>query len=249
MDVWAAFRPTDLAPVVVLFTAAAMYCVYHYLTTARRFLRWRAGAAAGSGARADEGRATVHAYVFQRLGGVVCLGLVPLLVATLWLGRDLASLGLRAAPPGKTLLFAAAALAALVPIIYLAARRPAHQARFPEMRLERWSARDLATNAWSWIAYLLAYELFFRGFLLFALVEAFGVWPGIAAMTALYVLAHLPKDAGETFGCLFMGVVFSWMTLETGAIWAAFVTHVGIALASDLFALRANPSMRAARRS
>jgi membrane protease YdiL (CAAX protease family) len=163
------------------------------------------------------------------------------------LGLDARALGLGPAPLGPTLAFAGATYGVLAPILLLVSRTPAHQARYPELRVPVWTPAIVWTNVWTWVAYLFAYELFFRGFLLGALVGAFGLWPGVAVMTALYVFVHLPKGAGETVGCIPMGIVFAWMTLETGAIWAAVLTHIGIALTSDLATVRASASFRFGR--
>ena len=241
MNLWQAWREQDLGPVVALFTAAAAYCAYYYGTRAQ-FLLHRAQRRGD-----DVADAQLAAWTWQRVGGAFFLGVVPTLVALFALGRDAKTLGLGAAPFGHTLAFAGATYAALAPLLFLTARTPAHQARYPEIRLPVWSPAVVWRNVWTWVLYLVAYELFFRGFVLGTMIDAFGVWPGIAVMTALYVLVHLPKGAGETVGCFLMGIVFSWMTLETGAIWAAVLTHIGIALSSDFFTVRASATMRFSR--
>ena len=93
-------------------------------------------------------------------------------------------------------------------------------------------------NAATWTLYLLGYEFFFRGFLLFAVADAWGVWAGVCATTLAYVYAHLPKNADETIGTIPMGVVFALGALWSGGIWAPWLAHVIIANTSDLLASR-----------
>lgn len=232
---WPPLRDEDLVPVVTLFAAATCYCLYHYGPSARRYRAW---------AETDGPETELGAARFQRLGGVVLLGVVPVAIGALGLGASPAELGLGAPDPLRSAAWIGGTLALVLPVVGLAARGEAHAEHYPEMRLATWTPAARLTNAWTWALYLLAYETFFRGFVLGGLVEGFGVWPGLAAMTALYVLSHLPKGAGETFGCLGMGMVFGVMTLDTGGVWAAWLTHLAIALTSDTVAIAA-----AARRS
>lgn len=211
---------------VVALTSALAYVLYHYGADAKQLRRWLAP------------QASVHG---QRLLGAVLLGLVPLAVIGLALEGGVAAYGLTAAPLLPTLLIPCGVLLGLSPILWLASGGAAHQERYPQLRAARWDARLVGANGLSWGIYLLGYELFFRGFLLFALVPTLGAWPAVLVMTALYTFAHLPKDFGECLGCVPMGIVFGWLALETGAIWAPFLLHWGIALTSDTMTVVRSP--------
>jgi membrane protease YdiL (CAAX protease family) len=212
--------PEDWPTLVVLLTAAVVFVVYHY------------GFAA---ARRGEARA-VHR---QRLGGAVLLGVVPALVAAAVLPRGLAHYGLGKASAVASVVFVAGAALVVLPVIWVASRRPDFRTHYPEIRAGAWDRRLRLENAATWGVYLLAYEFFFRGFLLFALRDAFGAWPAVGVTTLAYVYAHLPKNAAETAGTIPMGVVFAAAALATGAIWAPFALHLLIATWSDALAARA----------
>lgn len=211
---------------VVTFVAAAAYVAYHYGAHADR---WRRGAATTD---AEEARA-VHR---QRLGGALLLGVLPAGVAFAWPDG---AWGLSLPRPAVAGGFVAAVVVIILPIIAMSARGPAFRDDYPQMRLAApWTRAQRLRNAASWTIYLLAYEFFFRGFVLFTLAEAFGAWPAIALSTLAYAWAHLPKNAAETIGTLPMGVIFAVVALEGGGIWGPFVAHVIIANWSDYLASR-----------
>ncbi len=180
--------------------------------------------------------AILAAGIKRRLLGLLILGLLSPLVAKV-LGHQ---------PDwliwGDPLLFLKwAFLPALlaVPIIALASRGPRFTENYPELRLDRWSSKAQRHNGLSWVAYLLGYEIFFRGVLLFGLIPHLGVTASVAVTTVIYVLVHLPKGASETWGCFPMGVIFALSALQTGSPWAAWVLHSILALTGESLAIRA----------
>ncbi|TNF37796.1 MAG: CPBP family intramembrane metalloprotease [Deltaproteobacteria bacterium] len=224
------------APVVVLVaTATVCYLAFFILAgpaAARRLFR-----------PADDDALRTAVAFWRRGVGVVLLGVVPLLVLSLGLGGDLAEHGLTLRDPGPSLAFAAATLALMLPILALQARRPWFHRHYPEARLRAWTRGHEAANALSWLAYLVAYEAFFRGFLLFGLAHALGPWPAIAITTAAYVFVHLTKNAGEAVGSLVMGLVYGFVALHTGSILMPLVAHWVSAVAADTWALSHHPEM------
>ena len=181
--------------------------------------------------------------VFQRLAGVVCLGLFPgLLVLSLsfWRFSDL-GLGLNSS---KTVLIWTIGLGiSVLGISYFFSGKPENFKIYPQIRENPWTTRTVVFNAGSWLAYLVAYEFLFRGLVLFTLYSALGLWPAIVITTCLYVLVHIPKGLKEAIGAIPFGVVLGLITIEAGSIWPAVFIHVILALSNDHFALRANPDM------
>ncbi len=218
-------------PSAVFLTASIAYLIYHYGVPAARLqkLLLKRGL--------DQEHAQAQAWLWQRLLGGLILGGSALVMSAFlpggvaahgWglTGWSMAWLGLLPLP-------------LLLPILVRQARQAHHQRRYPQIRTQHWGASLRWGNALSWSFYLLGYEAFFRGLLLYSLVGWLGVWPGMLAMTSLYIYAHLPKDAGECVGCLAMGLVFGALTLISGGIWAAWLLHVGIALSNDALCRRA----------
>ena len=217
--------PADAGFAGLLVLMGALFALYTY--------RFSPGVMAGRAGPDDEGGA--RAIFRSRLIGAALLGLVPAVIALLGPQPEM-GLGLPA--PGRAAIGCALILALALPGVIGASRQPDFTVHYPPIRSAHWPPRRVALNGLTWTVYLVGYELFFRGILLFGLVARMDAWLAIALTSVIYVLAHLPKPGKETAGTVPMGVVFAAVTLWSGSIWAAVVSHAIIANTSDMLAAR-----------
>jgi membrane protease YdiL (CAAX protease family) len=70
-----------------------------------------------------------------------------------------------------------------------------------------------------------AEEIFFRGFLLSAFVQGFGVLPGMIVASAIFAVAH--GDLTVLLPTFASGAILSWLYLRTRSIWPGFLAHAG----------------------
>ena len=78
-------------------------------------------------------------------------------------------------------------------------------------------------------------ELFFRGFMILALLKFAG--PKIILPTAVfYCCLHFGKPFGEAFSSLFGGTVLGIITYYSRSIWGGIIIHMGIAAAMEVCA-------------
>jgi membrane protease YdiL (CAAX protease family) len=185
----------------------------------------------------------MNGVLFHKLAGCLFMGILP---AAFYL------ILFRAAPPhfGITLTHLLANLewmggisVVIVLVSSQLARSPKLMQQYPEMRINRWTARRFAVSSLGWIAYLTAYEVLFRGFLLFASLEAFGYWPAIAVNVAIYSAVHLPKGIGETLGAIPFGILACVLTINTGSILIPLFAHISLAVSMEYFTIKYNPEM------
>ena len=105
----------------------------------------------------------------------------------------------------------------------------------PDQGLEEIAALDglaiLPTFAIVGLLAPFAEEVFFRGFLLAALVSVIGGLRGALASSAIFSIAHL--NVGTLLPIFVMGMLLAWLYLRTGSIWPSFVAHA----AQNLIAL------------
>ena len=124
----------------------------------------------------------------------------------------------------------------VVPMIYIASK-------MPDLRLEYPLAKSLLHDQSSLLIYETAYvlfyyvawEFFFRGFLLFGLKERFGPVNAILIQTISSCLVHIDKPEGEIIGSIFIGILFGMIALRSKSIWYVFLIHVSIGVLTDLF--------------
>ena len=68
-----------------------------------------------------------------------------------------------------------------------------------------------------------AEEVFFRGFILAALVPSMGILGAAAASSAVFAAAHI--SPGAMAPIFVTGLLLSWLYLRTGSIWPSFIAH------------------------
>lgn len=218
--------PGDPALVVALVVMAAAFVVFHYLCRAEVLrARWGFG---------SEG--AVHG---QRLAGAVVLGGAALVMP--------GEIGLGLGVPTRAALGALGLAALALPTVWLASRRADFGEHYPQIREGRWTRGRVARNAASWAIYLVGYEAFFRGALVFGLARVVDPWTAIALSTLVYVIAHIHKPGRETAGTVPMGVLFAAVAWWSGSIWGAVAAHWLIANAGDLLGAGRTASRASAR--
>jgi len=122
--------------------------------------------------------------------------------------------------------------------------KPVMRKCYPQIRTEQWDIKLILINGFTWILYLLGYEFFFRGLLIFPLLSRFGVAGTLVLNVLLYSLAHLHKGFREVAGSFIFGLFLTSITIQTGSLWISFLSHLTLAFSNDYFAYRANLKIR-----
>ncbi len=126
-----------------------------------------------------------------------------------------------------------------VPLIiaaWFSGANPIIQAKYPEAKLEYWSASQATKFALAWLFYLLGYELLFRGLWFIGLVPVLGFWPAIFLNVSLYSITHIPKGPDEAIAAIPVGFLLCLATYSTGSVWSAVCIHVLMAWSGNYFA-------------
>lgn len=161
------------------------------------------------------------------------LGVIPVLVAKRVSGLSLAELGLGAgrARIGLLLLLIAIPLAILAGRI--GAGSPAMRAVYPlDPALGR---RGLPAWAPTQFLYFGAWEVLFRGVLLFGLRPRLGEGMANVVQTAMSVTAHFGRALNETVAAFPAGLLFGWVDLRLRSIWYVAIIHWLIGASVDFF--------------
>ena len=213
-------------------TYTAYYLVSHSKSLTKRFVN-----------AADDGRSSVRFVLFQRAIMVLGAGVVPAIIAALFFDRQPADYGLRFEWSSRTALVLIGLVVASGIVSIIASKPDEILQAYPQIRRQLWTPGTVLVNSISWAAYLLAYELMFRGYMLYVLLP-YGIWTSIAVNTVLYVAVHVPKGGSEAAGAFAYCPILCLLTLWSGSIWIAFFAHLALALGYSYSCLAANPSMR-----
>ncbi len=228
--------PSETELIIVCGTFVLGYTSYYVIARSSPVRAW-------FHRRLSHDAAEIAHTLVSRLVMVVGFGVLPSVLLAVIGPRSLAAYGLtiRWSPSAAIVIASLSVVVALV-IRFNPGRRKL-TAHYPQMRLATWSPREISVNVASWAAYLFAYELMFRGFLLQALLP-YGVVLAVAVNIALYVAVHVPKGLSEAIAAVPFGLLLCFLTIEYGTIWAAFILHLALALANSLVAIAENPQMQ-----
>jgi membrane protease YdiL (CAAX protease family) len=231
------WKPGDIQFITCMICIALGYMSYYFITKSgsleKAFIK-----------RFGEEASKVNWIVFQRLTGVLFFGLVPLIMIIFIIKVGLFQYGFSSGN-FKSSLYWILILSPIVIILgFLNRKKPDNLAMYPQIRKKEWNIQLICLSALSWMAYLLAYEFMFRGFLLFASLQYVDTWPALSLNVAIYALVHVPKGYKEAFGAIPLGIVLVIASISTGNILVAFVVHSVMALSNEWMSLSVHPDMK-----
>lgn len=176
-------------------------------------------------------------YILEFITFFIFMFVLPVLFIHFRLKRKLSDFGLGFGDISVGIKFIAIAVPFIItPIIYLASRMPDIRGEYPLFRM-LYMRRDLVFlyELCYVIFYYIAWEFYFRGFLLFSLKGEFGGFNAILIQTISSCLIHIGKPSGETIGSIIAGVIFGLIALRTKSIWYVFILHASIGVLTDVF--------------
>jgi membrane protease YdiL (CAAX protease family) len=167
----------------------------------------------------------------------VLLGLAPVLVAR-WIGGfTLRELGLGLGSWKRGLVWLAIGVPLAVVAGKIAAGQAAMRAVYPLDPTLAPTLKAFLPYAASGFLYYGAWEVLFRGVLLFGLAAQFGATNANITQSALACTAHFGRAINETFAALPGSALFGIVTLTTRSIWYAAVIHWTVGMSTEWFAL------------
>jgi membrane protease YdiL (CAAX protease family) len=136
--------------------------------------------------------------------------------------------------------FGLTAVAVLVPIIAVAMLLPA--AQMEDMRAVYPVDKGAMDSVPMFLQYAVgrvflfyvAWEFFFRGFLLFGIRKSVGDTMAIAITTLPSALWHIGYPTGELYASIAAGLLFGWLAIRTRSILWPLLLHASIGLITDL---------------
>jgi uncharacterized protein len=84
------------------------------------------------------------------------------------------------------------------------------------------------------LLFYVAWEFFFRGFLLFGLRDTLGDTAALMIQVLPSALWHIGYPAGELYASIGAGVLFGRLALRTGSILWPLILHAGIGMVTDI---------------
>ena len=90
--------------------------------------------------------------------------------------------------------------------------------------------------------FLIVYESFFRGAMLFVMIEDFGISAAVIINLILYVSLHW-FDKKERYGSILVGFILCSASIYYRSVWPAIIIHLSLALSHEITLLVNNKSL------
>ncbi|MBI2073395.1 MAG: CPBP family intramembrane metalloprotease [Gemmatimonadetes bacterium] len=163
-------------------------------------------------------------------GAALLLGVLPVMAARALTGLSLRELGLGLGNVRAGLLLLAGGTPLAILAGAIGASSPAMRAVYP--LFPGAASGGFAGYAVMQFLYFGAWEVLFRGVLLFGLRPTVGGTTANVLQTALSVTAHFGRAINETASALPAGLMFGWADLRLGSIWYVAILHwiVGVSM-------------------
>jgi len=104
--------------------------------------------------------------------------------------------------------------------------------------INRWSSFHAVLHVILRNSFLVCYEWFFRGIVLFACVSAFGIIPALLINIVLYSLIHSFNGRKEFLGSIPFGIVLCVFVLWWQSVWPAVLLHMLLSSSYESVILR-----------
>ncbi|MBX3043320.1 MAG: CPBP family intramembrane metalloprotease [Candidatus Kapabacteria bacterium] len=180
----------------------------------------------------------ILAYMSQFGIFFILMFIIPAAYLKLKMNADFSDFGLGLGNVRSGLKLLAICIPIIIVVLYFGTDAPDVKSEYP---LAKSLHQDRSMLVWYHLSYVLLYyiawEFFFRGFLLFGLKDRFGIFNAILIQTVSSCLIHLGKPAGETIGAIFVGILFGFFAIRTRSIWYVFILHIIMGLSTDLYIL------------
>lgn len=178
--------------------------------------------------------ARFHEHGWSHLCALVILMFVPLLISRL-IGIKPLELGLSIRGAQREFILVLLMWAALLPIIWFISGTESFARTYPRLPQAETDMALYFMYEGIYLVKWVAWEFFFRGFMLFAFYKEFGN-RAVLISTIPFVIMHIGKPEAEAFASILAGFILCWIALRSKSIWPGVILHSLVAASMDFFA-------------
>lgn len=220
-------------PLYLTATATWLMVLYHHHGSQYEAPQWFIdGAEAATGIELLQ----FHQHLWSHFSAVVLLMLVPLALCWLAEGWSPRDLGFRVKGAGPELLIVLGMWAAMVPVVYLVHESStSFQATYPRLDAAETSMELYFLFEGFYLVKWIAWEFFFRGFMLFGFRRDF-MNRAILISTIPFTLMHYGKPELEMASAMLAGLILCFISLRSRSIWPGVLLHWLVASTMDFMA-------------
>ncbi len=165
---------------------------------------------------------------------VIWLLLVPSAAMWLFMGMSPRALGLRVRGIAREVALVLGLYVLFVPVIWHFSQSPAFASVYPRVRSVRGHADLFFVYQAIYLTKWVAWEFYFRGFMLFGLRPRLGNH-AVLVSTLAFALMHIPKPTAELAAAIPAGYLLCWLALRSKSIFPGVLLHWMVAATMEWF--------------
>ena len=228
------YKKKDLNIYIILLSAPVLLSVFWYYSSvdffAKTFTNW-----------ASDPMFDFYAHILQFVGFFVLVFILPVIFVKTRLKGKLDDYGLGLGDKKFGFTIVAIFVPLLAGALYFLTDDPNLRAEYPLAKILHEKRELIVWYELSYVVfYYIAWEFFFRGFLIFGLKDRFGSFNAVLIQTISSCLIHIGKPDGETMGSIVFGVALGIVALRTRSIWYGFLIHITLGIMTDLYIIYAH---------
>jgi membrane protease YdiL (CAAX protease family) len=174
-------------------------------------------------------------HLWNFLVTVAAYGVVPALFVSRLTGQTFRNLGFQLGDWATGARIVLGACVVLPAMVWVSSHDSEFLRQYPQTLWAFRGATEFALWALAMLAYYVAWEFFFRGFLLQGLIPRMGVTEAILVQTALSTIVHIGKPGGEIWAAIPGGIFLGWLAIRTRSLLYPVLFHWILGLLNIVF--------------
>ena len=176
-----------------------------------------------------------YQHLWAHSCAVVLLMIIPLLICWVGEGWSPRDLGFRIKGAGPELAVVVGLWVLMIPVVYVVHTGDAFQRVYPRLAAADTSMELYFLFEGFYLVKWIAWEFFFRGFMLFGFQKDF-MQRSVLISTIPFALMHYGKPELEMASAVIAGLVLCFIALRSKSIWPGVLLHWLVASTMDFFA-------------
>jgi membrane protease YdiL (CAAX protease family) len=181
----------------------------------------------------DSPYALIYPYYYWFLASSITLMLLPIILIRFGIREKIKNYGFRFSGAKLGWSFVSVGFLVMLPIVLIASRLAPFQNKYPLCKLAGTDWTIFIPYELAFGIYILSWEFFFRGYMLFGLEDRFGKYSILIQMIPFAIL-HYGKPFVESAGAIFAGILLGIIALETRSFIYGALLHWLIAVSMDM---------------
>ena len=217
--------------VIILLSVAVLQTVSWYFTS-RQFFRTNFYYTLF----ADNPNASLYEMIYWFAGDFLVFFVCSLLIIKLVFKEKISDYGLNLKEAGPGLRLTVLFILIMLPVVWFVSASPSFVESYPILASTKTDWAVFLVYEFFLLLFLIAWEFFWRGYLLFGLKKEFGYYAILIQMIP-FVILHNGKPFFETAGAIFGALALGILAYRTGSFLYGVIIHYAVMFMIDFFSI------------